>query len=215
LKKSTSEEKWLVVVTDGIFQREGEDGKAGPKVDLEILQKNLRSFAADQSEEAEQVNVAILALGGEDILDFESDPKNRLFTARAADTSELLPKLTEFANQIFQRAPVIVNESDQQWETDIPLSRIDVFAQGQNVKIGALEIASGDDVSPEIVSVSWSDNPDVSFLEIGPITPKADESLKGVVATYSGQIPAILEFILRMPKPPIFFIRRMSFSGSR
>lgn len=180
LKTSKAEGRWLVILTDGEFI----DGSK-KKIKASQVEADLKRYAEKGSEGQPAINVVFLSLG--DDANIESDPTNNFFTAHAATSEQLLGKLNSFSNQIFGRQVGDLGR-DGTWEADIPMSRVDIFAQGQGVEVGPAQEGSVQ-IRPVVASVRASDNREVVFKRVGRITPKVKTSLQGVVASFP-EIPA-------------------------
>jgi len=186
LKKSVAPEKWLVVLTDGAFY-------SAPKTRVlpKVIEKDLRNFASQPSGDGGKVNVAFLGLGSK-APTIKTDPDNRFFTDRAVDSEDLLGKVTDFANRIFRREIVNLDDAGK-WNPDIAMSRVDLFAQGPDVEVGEA-ISDGTTFTPQNVNVSWSSNPPVQFDRVGEIQPIPDLTLQGQIGTFTDLPAGQIEF---------------------
>ena len=177
---SSSPVKWLVVLTDGQFV----DGTE--LVEPEVVLGLLDELAA------QGVSIAFMSIGREAVVLPAGDGR---IVAEVQDTGQLLSAMTGFANTIFERSLVTGLDAAGAWTTDIPMSEVVVFAQGDDVAIGNATTAEGPVAPLGVVPVSWTTNPDVQVRSprdpdtILTIRPVPDESLEGLLASYSS-IPA-------------------------
>lgn len=164
LVKTDSDEKWLVVLTDGAF--------AG-KSDSDIA-ADFERFTSDGS-----VKVMMLSMGPA-AAQIKSDEAKGIFTHKAADSSDILSKLTGICNQIFQNneLPLVEMSAD----VSVPMSQLIVFAQGKDVKIEAINSSDGATYKPSsnvkvMYSTSAATNYDDSVV-------KVSDTLTGYVASF-------------------------------
>ncbi len=167
----SSAERWLVVLTDGTFNSNGFPS-AGVQAALE-----------DYAEQG--INVVYLAIGsGAEQLD--SNESIGMYAYSADSSAQILPCITEIANQIFQQqiqsASHITEDGDTMTlDVDIPLAQILVFAQGEDISVSSMEL-NGSTLTPtetHHVEVTADNKP-----ENYPDTILAD-GLSGVVQTYT------------------------------
>jgi len=176
LQDLSTKEKWLVVITDGKFQDTNKD-----LISSEQIQKDLQTFVKQSRDKGNKLNVAFLALGNE-APGIEADPENGIFFARAATAPDLLGQLTGFSNKIFGRA-IKELDSSGTWTPDIDMEEILLFAQGENVKVGAAETMTGSIDPTSVVKVNWTSNQNITYSG-KIITPTPNRSLQGQIATF-------------------------------
>lgn len=178
LAASSASEKWLVILTDGVF--DSPEG-AGQQIPVEEVEGFLDQLSQETSTE-----VAFMSIGtGATVV--SSTDSRRAVSVSTSD--EVLQTMTAFANSTFGRNVVPASDLSGNWTPDIPLSEVTIFAQGSDVVIGVAETSNGEFVDPsETAAVSWVDNP--IPLGGGQIyDPPPDTSLEGVIATYK-EIPS-------------------------
>lgn len=181
LATSQATEKWLVVVTDGVFDAPDGRGDVSP----EEVETHLETLAKETG-----ARVAFMSIG-DGAAEISSGEQREVI--RVKDGPELLEGMTTFANTIFGRTFVSLDDGAEPWAIDVPMAEVVVFAQGPDVSIGSAESSAGPIDPVESVSVAWAPNGDFSFE--GPdgslkiFTPTADETLEGVLAKYES-IPA-------------------------
>lgn len=178
LAQSDADEKWLVVLTDGLFKDGPLDIPPSEVVDLLV------------NVEAADASVAFMSIGDEAMVIPASD---RRTVAKVATGAELVPAMTGFSNVIFERSVAIADGQAQEWSPDVPLQEVVLFAQGQNVSVGSANASNGSINPDDQVSVSWTDNDPIPGPN-GPVTPVPDESLEGVIATYRDISPGPVTF---------------------
>mgnify|MGYP002737332940 CR=1 FL=1 len=178
--RSPAPNKWLVVLTDGQFVDEDDFIPSEVVVDL------LDELAA------QDVSIAFMSIGREAAVLPAGDGR---IVAEVQDAGQLLSAMTGFANTIFERSLVTGLDASGSWATDIPMAEVVVFAQGEDVAIGDAATAGGSVAPTGVVPVSWTTNPDVEVRSpkdpdtVLTIRPVPDESLEGLLASYSS-IPA-------------------------
>ena len=175
LAASSASEKWLVILTDGVFDSPEGAGQQIPVGEVEGF--------LDQLSQETSTAVAFMSIGtGATVV--SSTDSRRAVSVSTSD--EVLQTMTAFANSTFGRNVVPASDLSGNWTPDIPLSEVTIFAQGSDVVIGVAETSTGEFVDPsETVEVSWVDNP--LPLDGGQVyNPPPDTSLEGVIATYKG-----------------------------
>ena len=144
IKSETADEKWLVVLTDGEFNRlHGADAS----VDAD-------SFYSQFVNESD-VKIMHFAMG--DIAATITPYTNRIFFEQSRNDNEILGEITHICNQIFNRNVLrFTNQDRYEFSFDIPMMELLVFAQGANVNINGI---SGDGTygPNETVNVRYSE----------------------------------------------------------
>ena len=171
LKQVNTDERWLVVLTDGEF----EDGRMKSREVEDFYQK----FVSDGKS-----RVIMLAMGPE-AATINADEDKGIYFAHAPSTKEILPHLTKICNRIFQRNALTVSQNNQNYKIDfgVPMQQLIVFAQGRDAKVGEF-ISAGENKFPQSsnVHVTYSKQ---AALQNPAGTVVADD-LNGYVATYDG-----------------------------
>ena len=113
-----SASRWLVVLTDGAFQQLPSQG----------LEASLAEYAA------QGIQVVYLGIGAAEML--SGDPAGNFYAYSANSSTEILPCITEIANQIFQQqvlpaSHITTSGNTMTLDIDIPVSQLLVFAQGR------------------------------------------------------------------------------------
>lgn len=168
-------EKWLVIITDGEFD-DGQTSKGK-------VQSTLDSY------NDKGIKTVYLAIGDKAV-ELEENTSKGAFAEKAADGSQVLSKVTDIANQIFEHQVLTSNHIKSSANTydldiDIPTTQLVVFAQGDNVSVGTAKLNSKEIKPSSEEQVKYSDVVPSNFPEA-----VCDNSLKGVVVTYdSGKKP--------------------------
>lgn len=172
LLASDADEKYLVVTTDGAFN------VGGGLSDINAIVSDCRE---------KEITVIYLAIGdGAETI--EPDESNGVYVKRAS-ASSILSQMTEVANQVFGRDALPATALDTNKGTlslEVPMGKVIVFAQGEDVSVGSMTSEDGTVVSGESVSVSYCTSPSAD-MKYG--TGIVDKSLKGVVVAFSGEMP--------------------------
>ena len=171
LCKAPGDEKWMIVLTDGaeFYENllplgEGEPTRAALTERLTRYNRN--------------VNVMYLGMG-----DVAAEPEingtMQHYVAAARDTTNVLGELTRMCNIIFGRD--ILPVSGSSFSTDIPLSKLIVFVQGENIANVKVVDSSGKESSEMVSTMS----PKYGEQGAGNY-PKAkvDKNLQGSIITY-------------------------------
>lgn len=126
-----SDEKWLVVLTDGEFFESDNSSPADPNKFFQSAQDG--------------INIVYLAIG-EEAVPVQSG-KN-IFNYSAASSKEILNEVTSIANRIFSAHSLVLDE-DHQFSFDIPMKQLTIFAQGENVNIKEIKDKNNQTYLPE------------------------------------------------------------------
>lgn len=165
LAKAKADEKWLVVLTDGVFHN---------------LSGTLDAFFGSK---ADDVSVMYLGMGSE-AKAIKEDPQNNIFYAKAENSSDILHRVSEICSRIFESDKLDVNINTRKISFDIPMSELVVFAQGANVSINSIKDADGKEYKSATAPVV------VKYCETAAYNYKddknviVDKSLSGAIATF-------------------------------
>lgn len=136
LRRASADEKWLVVLTDGEFTRDFENL-------LSMTEVNSYFNAKD-----DDVSVMYLAIGKNANSIIENPAKN-IFAYSALNSTDILGRLTEMSNRIFERNRLRVDPGSGAFSFDIPMGELIVFAQGKDVSIGGIKDAEGNAIAAD------------------------------------------------------------------
>ena len=172
---STDKEKWLVIITDGEF-----DDGATPV-------ENVYEKISECNDNG--IKVIYLAIG-EGAANLTGDNSKGFYADKASDGPDVLDKVMKMANQIFTH--MVVPESRisssgsiSTLDIDIPIDKIMIFAQGDNVSVNGLKHNGSEVKASEVENVKYSDVKPDNYPDA-----VVDTSLKGVVVTYeAGGVP--------------------------
>ena len=123
LKKSSGDEKWLVVLTDGEFQ-------------------GVNDINSYFSSKASNINVMFLGIGA-DADGIKANEKNNIYFEKAKNGSDVLNKITGICTRVFNSNKLIVDSSNKTISFDVPMAELTIFAQGANVSINSIKNSNG------------------------------------------------------------------------
>lgn len=172
LLTASGDEKYLIITTDGKFNK----GNG-----LADVQQVVDGCAANN------ITVIYLAIGDE-IEKIDSNVDQGIYV-KLASADSILRTMTEVANQVFGRDALPASDMDVsagKITFQVPMSKIVVFAQGENVQVGDLTCSNGEVQTGQIARVRYSDQP-TADVKYGPV--EIDSNLQGVVCTFSGEMP--------------------------
>lgn len=172
LKVTSADEKWLIVLTDGEFNK---PSKTSADLEKYFLQKE------------PDINIMFLGMGPK-ASSIHPDEANNIFFDKAETSSDILSKITGICNRIFNTNKLEVDVSNGEFEFDVPMGELVVFAQGEGVKINDVKSPDGSSVSggSEVVDVSFSDR--ACSNDTGKYSdPLFDTDLVGSIITYKGE----------------------------
>jgi len=187
LLASDVKDKWLVVLTDGAFQRE----ERGPEPDVD---GQMKKWIADAANAGNNFQIIFLTLG-KNVNGVKTG--DGVFAYEAPDSKALISQMTGISNQIFQRATATTNGGTS-WNPDIETSEVIVFAQGPGVNVGDAK-TEGETKSPtSYVNVRWAENnavfgklPNGKKFKV-PAVP--DKELEGKIATFPKEPKGKIDF---------------------
>lgn len=171
LEEDAEQERWLVVLTDGEFTG------TVPSIGAEA---QLKEYAA------QGVKVMYLAIDSSSTagIVFQSDESVGFYAYDAVNSTEVLGCITEMANQIFQQqkmpaSHITVTGNTVSFHSDIPLSQVLIFAQGDGITVSDMTLGSEGLKATEShqVEVTNANAPGGGYV--------ADGGLRGAVQTYN------------------------------
>ena len=164
LEKNDSDERWLIILTDGAFQ--GIDGTEG--IDNFLSQK--------QSD----INVMFLGMGA-DAEGITPKENEGIYYVEAKTNNQILNEITGICTRVFNSNRLDVNASSKTFSFDVPMAQLIVFAQGANVDIKGVLKEDGTLIrsSRNPVEVKYSEC-DASNHNNPPVT-----DLVGSIATFT------------------------------
>lgn len=185
LQHSAADEKWLIILTDGVFNVL--EGGGVVSRDLSYVKERIDNFISGGA-----IKVFYLAMA-ENVEDLPSKEEAGFYFDRAETSADILKKITDISNLVFQQNKIVVEDDGGYcFSTDIPLSEAVVFAQGPSVVIECLENeATGEKIEKATeVSVRYSEKattrPEAAYQAPNLLI---NDKLTGVVANFD-QMPA-------------------------
>lgn len=186
LQTAGSDEKWLVILTDGVFNYADPATGFTNRTD-EYIEDKLKTYVSGGD-----IKVIYLAMA-EHAKTFKENPDAGFYFERANSGDEILTKITDISNQIFQQNKIKVeSKGGYYFATDIPLSEVIVFAQGPNVVIQNLENEKSNQTINLASKVSVRYSEKATSRGEGVYQPPnllINDKLTGIVANY-GEMPA-------------------------
>ena len=168
LKKVSSDERWLVVLTDGEF-----NGTSNSRVE-----NYFNECVADG-----KTRVMMLSMGPNAAV-INPNPDKHIYFEKAENTTDILSKLTKICNRIFQSNALPINESNE-ISFNVPMSQLVVFAQGKSAKIEGITTSDGKTIKASSnvhVQYSKTATTDKNYPVNKVIVA---DNLNGYVATYN------------------------------
>lgn len=158
---TSASEKWLVVLTDGDFEG--------------VSKTHADDFF---SRKADDISVMFLGIGkAAGSINAKAD-KN-IYYKKVDSSEQILPKITEVCQQIFNRQKL------DKLSFDIPMSELIIFAQGADVSINGINDGNKLIASKSLVSVFYCDEPAPKYSDA-----KCATNLTGKIATFKGDFDA-------------------------
>ena len=184
LQKTSADEKWLIVLTDGAaFTEDGADHN----MSIDETKKRLTEMLTEYNN---TVNVAYLGIDIENTRytpEVNGTLKNMVLTAKTAEVPDVLNSI---CNSIFGRDEL--RRSGNSLSFDVPLSKLIIFVQGANASDVTISGASGTIKPVSSYSPKYSEK-GAGVNGYGKTRPKdeqeIDTSLQGNIATF-GNVPA-------------------------
>lgn len=168
LTKVNSDERWLVVLTDGEF-----NGTSNSRVE---------SYFNECVNDG-KTRVMMLSMGPNAAV-ITPNPDKQIYFEKAENTTDILSKLTKICNRIFQSNALPINNSNE-ISFNVPMSQLVVFAQGKSVNIESITTGDGK-------AVKASSNVHVQYSKTATIDKNypvnkvvVADNLNGYVATYN------------------------------
>jgi hypothetical protein len=163
--------KWLVVLTDGQFNRLNGKNTSDLNVD---------SFYSQYVRES-GINIIHLAMG-DDAAVIRADPGRHIYFEHARNSAEILGKITSVCNQIFNRNSLkFTDENRREFSFDVPMLELFVLAQGPDVKVHGIS-GAGSHGPSETVNVRYSEVAATNFRDNQNVI--ISRNLTGVVASF-------------------------------
>ena len=168
LKKVTSDERWLVVLTDGEF-----NGTSNSRVE-----NYFNECVSDG-----KTRVMMLSMGPNAAV-INPNPDKHIYFEKAENTTDILSKLTRICNRIFQSNALSIS-GENEISFNVPMSQLVVFAQVISVKIEGITTSDGKTIKASSnvhVQYSKTATTDKNYPVSKVIVA---DNLNGYVATYN------------------------------
>lgn len=155
LLNTTADEKYLIIITDGNFD--------SPMNSVSQVTNALDEYS-------QHMNIMFLGIGNVSIPTVTNPSKQ--YYEKAADSAQVLSKLTAMCNRIFGRDTLELTNDTVDF--DVSLGKLIVFVQGENVS--DVQVNGGTKVSER----------DMKYSELGRgnSSDLIDSSLQGMIVTY-------------------------------
>lgn len=165
LSKDRGDEKWLVVLTDGVF----DNNFSGAKVDAFFAEKD------------KDIKVLFLGMGAR-AASIKPNEAAGIFYYKAENSKNILSQITSICMRIFNSNSIKANTSNGGFSFDVPMGELIVFAQGKNVQLEGITPEGGRLIKPDtkLVDVRYSE------CDASNRKSKPDTSLVGSIAIYRG-----------------------------
>ena len=134
LENSSADEKWLIVMTDGVFYYDKSTNEPSEEKPPAWLESKMKEFASND------IKVQYLGFGDASVL--MGDPSNNFYASNANSADMLAGELVDICNKIFQRNKV-EDISNGKFDIDVSMNSIVAFAQGKDAKIDSLFDSNG------------------------------------------------------------------------
>ena len=180
LQRSTADEKWLIVLTDGAeFYENGAGlGSATSARLSEVLTEYNKS-----------ANVLYLGIDSVAVMPtVTSNGQYQYYADKAANSADVLSKLTNMCNMIFGRDKLTA--SGNQISFDVSMNKLILFVQGSNISGVTLKDASGASVGSPSLEYSPRYSEKGAGSGIGSGSFGIDKSLSGYIAIYDTPLEA-------------------------
>ena len=174
LQKTSADEKWLIVLTDGDEFYENE----------QPLGSNTKTRLSEVLTQYNQnVNVLYLGIDRVAVMPEVTGESSYLYYAdKASNSADVLSKLTEMCNMIFGRDELV--SSGSQMTFDVSMKKLILFVQGSDISNVTLKNASGASVGRPTIEYAPRYSEQGAGAGIGQNGFGVDQSLSGYIAIY-------------------------------
>lgn len=201
LSRSTLDEKWLVVLTDGVFNREGRDLEDPIAKDDNYTKKEHFDLQARLKTIADSgINVQFLGLALSGVPENQKVKESgNLYVSNASENNKasnnLKSEIINVCNRIFKRHLLEKGLDGHKLTLDMSMSKIIVFVQGETNKAPVLKDMSGNVIKSEpgaglrsysTVKAQSYDNAKVDTSLHGQVVVYKDLMIGNYTLDYSG-----------------------------
>ena len=182
LEKAPTDEKWLVVLTDGAFQERDHDAK---KLAIGEINKFF---------ESKPPNIKVMFMGmGSEANEIEENPGKSIFFKKAENSTDILNSLTNIGQTVFNRAPLKVKNNNRIL-FDVPMKELVVFAQGKGIAVKDIRSKNGksfsSDQSTKVTYTKKDNATQNKETDFDKNKIKEDRTLWGTVSTFKRKFNA-------------------------
>ena len=129
-------EKWLVILTDGLFD---DFGNKPSEENIANNKKEVDNFFMNKDP---SISVMFLAMGDK-AGGLTENADRDLYFSKTKSSKEILTEVTDICARIFKSNKIPVDASSKTLTFDIPMSELTIFAQGANVQINGIKAPDG------------------------------------------------------------------------
>lgn len=173
LQSDTSNEKWLIILTDGAFDQ------GDRSLSYDETRNSVLEYAGKNN-----INVAYVAIGN-GALDLTGVSSNEHFYPFATDINHILDTVTQVGKLVFNYQSIpLSGQGTYTFDADIPLSKVIIFAQGNNAQPENLKV-DGKKVSGKQSSVHVEISKNTPYYPQNDVTTlRFGDNLNGQLITY-------------------------------
>ena len=149
-----STQYWLVIITDGAFEKE--PGNVNTEASKDEIQEKLNSCVASSMPNGSTVKIVYMAIGDEAVIPEE----NRNITVKKSNASDIVDTMSAIADEISGRYRLEENDlkitdgNTLEISSNVPLLNIQVLTQETDVSVEKAELKDGGELSVKTIGVS-------------------------------------------------------------
>ena len=155
-EKDTDEstQYWLVIITDGAFEKE--PGNVNTETSKAEIQKKLNNCGAGNMPNGSDVKIVYMAIGDKAVIPEE----NGSLTVKKSNASDIVDTMSTIADEISGRYRLeesslkITDGRKLEISSSVPLMNIQVLTQGTDASVENAELKDGGDLSVKTIEVS-------------------------------------------------------------
>ena len=139
LSNQNAEQKWLIVFTDGEFNRID-----NAWFNVNAYQINTARFYSDFKHHDNDIKIIHFAMGSEAAM-INQDIERHIYAHHARNDNDILREVINVTNRVFNRNNLPFNNvSARTFNFDVPLKNLIIFAQSNTVRINSISNLAGD-----------------------------------------------------------------------
>lgn len=145
---------WLVVITDGVFEKE--PGNGNTVVSKEEIGRKLEGYAADKMPNGSNMKIMYMAIGDKAVIPDESEN----VTVRESNTTDIINNLSEIADEISGRYRLeedslkIKDGNILELSSKVPLLNIQILTQNVDASIDTAEMKDGGELAVKSIDIA-------------------------------------------------------------